>query len=269
MAEQILTDATAQASVSTAERFQLVIHASAEALAVGDDADDDGPASTLADGTRLHPSTARRLTCNCPTSTLTVDADGSPLHLGRRHRRIRGRLLRAVHARDRGRCRAPGCTQAATQVHHIRHWANGGDTCLPNLISLCHAHHWLVHEGGFTIITRRPGQWALLSPAGVTIDPVPAPPADPGPPLPHDESLRDDAVSGHWDGTHLDIAYTTNLLNNQPNRPTTPTASTARTDASAEAGFDTDTLSRFYNHMTTMTERGASSNDIIYLNDDE
>ena len=212
MAERVLTDASAEASPQTAERFQLVIHTSAEALARPDTRDDtDGPGAALADGTRLHPSTARRLTCNCPTSTMTVDGDDQPLHIGRRHRRIRGRLLRAVHARDRGRCRAPSCTNRATEIHHIRHWANGGPTCLPNLISLCDAHHWLVHEGGCTILTRRPGHWALLNPSGITVDPTPTP-APAAPPLPHDTSLRDDAISGTWDGTTLNLAYSTNCL---------------------------------------------------------
>ena len=131
IADGFLANASAEASPETAERFQLVLHSTLDALAQPDDADDDGPGSALADGTRLAPSTARRLTCNCPTTTMTHGPDGQILHAGRRTRRIRGRLLRAVNARDRGRCRAPGCTEAATQIHHVRHWANGGPTCLP------------------------------------------------------------------------------------------------------------------------------------------
>jgi len=29
------------------------------------------------------------------------------------------------------------------------HWAKGGGTDLDNLILLCHAHHRLIHEGGW------------------------------------------------------------------------------------------------------------------------
>ncbi|MGH8914538.1 MAG: HNH endonuclease, partial [Acidimicrobiia bacterium] len=31
---------------------------------------------------------------------------------------------------------------------HLRHWAQGGETSLANLASLCRAHHRAVHEGG-------------------------------------------------------------------------------------------------------------------------
>jgi hypothetical protein len=105
-----------------------------------------------------------------------------------------------------------------------------------------------VHEGGFTIVTRSPGQWALLSPAGVTIDPTPAPSAEPVPPLPHDDNLRDDAVSGHWDGTRLDIDYSVQCLTQR---------------ASAEA-FDPDTNGRWHDNVDAMHEHAATSNDIYY-----
>src|SRR4051812_2450296 len=215
MAEALLESASAEASPATAELIQLVLHSSVDALAKPDDADDDGPGSAFADGTRIAPSTARRLTCNCPSSTMTIGPDGQILHAGRRTRRIRGRLLRAVNARDRGRCRAPGCDEAATQIHHVRHWANGGPTCLPNLISLCDAHHRAVHEGGFLLVPRRPGQWALLSPAGVTIDDTaPTPPTVE--PLPEDPNLAPDAVSGHWEGDRMRLEDTVAALSAPP-----------------------------------------------------
>src|SRR5437899_12978285 len=34
--------------------------------------------------------------------------------------------------------------------HHLVHWARGGGTDLDNLVLLCHGHHRLVHEGGWT-----------------------------------------------------------------------------------------------------------------------
>jgi hypothetical protein len=85
------------------ERFQLVIHSSAQELAKPDDSDDLGETgSVIQDGPRLHPATARRLACRCAHSTHINDADGNPLHLGRTSRRIRRRLARAVHRRDHG-----------------------------------------------------------------------------------------------------------------------------------------------------------------------
>ena len=58
-------------------------------------------------------------------------------------------MRRALKARDGG-CRFPGCTNHKfVDGHHIRHWADGGETRLDNLVLLCRHHHHLVHEGGF------------------------------------------------------------------------------------------------------------------------
>jgi hypothetical protein len=205
MTRQFLDALLTKATPEQAERYQLMIHATAEQLARPDDADDttaDRDAATLPDGVRLHTSTLRRLTCDCPVTSIVEDADGAALHVGRRSRRVGRKLRRAVDVRDRGRCRAPGCTQRATQIHHVRHWANGGTTCLRNLISLCDAHHWLVHEGGFTIVPRSPGRWALLGPNGVVVEPEP-PILRPAKDLPPDPTVTPDAVRGHWGGTPM------------------------------------------------------------------
>jgi hypothetical protein len=56
-----------------------------------------------------------------------------------------------MNSRDRG-CRFPGCcNKKYVDGHHIQHWANGGETSLRNLVSLCRFHHRAVHEGGVTI----------------------------------------------------------------------------------------------------------------------
>ena len=53
-------------------------------------------------------------------------------------------------ARRDGGCRFPGCSYGLiTNVHHLRHWINGGPTVLSNLITLCPAHHSRVHELGW------------------------------------------------------------------------------------------------------------------------
>jgi uncharacterized protein DUF222/HNH endonuclease len=203
MAREYLDSLIRDATPQQAERFQVVLHATAEQLARPDT--DDQPtldglpeeSPELGSGAHLHPSTARRLSCDCPALTIVTDEDGIALHVGRRRRRVGRRQRRAIEIRDRGRCRAPGCTKPATQIHHIRHWANGGPTCLPNLISLC--DHWLAHEGGFTIVTRSLGRWALSGPTGVTVEPYPPTPQPAGS-LQLDATLSADGVTGHWDG---------------------------------------------------------------------
>jgi hypothetical protein len=47
-------------------------------------------------------------------------------------------------------------------AHHIEHWADGGETKLTNLVTLCRLHHRLVHEGEISIRTLLDGTWRFL-----------------------------------------------------------------------------------------------------------
>jgi hypothetical protein len=94
---------------------------------------------------------------------IVENQDGEPLNVGRRQRAVPTALRRALIARDRC-CTFPGCTHDKwIDAHHIQHWADGGETKLDNLTMLCTHHHRLVHEGGFTIHTRRDGRGSLPS----------------------------------------------------------------------------------------------------------
>jgi hypothetical protein len=44
-----------------------------------------------------------------------------------------------------------GSLVGITEGHHVNHWAGGGETKLENLVTLCHFHHHLVHEGSFGV----------------------------------------------------------------------------------------------------------------------
>ena len=140
----------------------------------------DGPASVrpelarhvlceLEDGPALAIETARRLACDCALVGLVDDAQGEPLSVGRRSRAIPPSLKRALKARDKG-CRFRGCPHTRyTEGHHVQHWANGGETKLGNLITLCHHHHHLVHEGGYRIEVTDDGVFRFLDPKGVPV----------------------------------------------------------------------------------------------------
>ena len=143
------------------ERQQIVVHVDQAALrsaAPGRCAMDDGPAIAV--------ETARRLACDSSVVTIVDDDHGNPLDVGRRTRSIPPALRRALESRDRG-CRFPGCTHTRfVDGHHVRHWADGGDTKLSNLVSLCRFHHRQVHEGRVLVERLDDGAWSFVKPSG-------------------------------------------------------------------------------------------------------
>ena len=91
---------------------------------------------------------------------------GKTLDIGRKSRSVPPALRRALQRRDGG-CRFPGCTCTRfVDAHHVKHWADGGETALDNLVLLCRHHHRLVHEGGFGLRVRSGGQLQFSRPDG-------------------------------------------------------------------------------------------------------
>ncbi len=150
------------------DRFQIVVHVAEETLrtkAAGCCQIEDGP-STAAE-------TARRFACDASVVALTENEHGEPLNLGRKTRTIPPALRRALHSRDKG-CRFPGCANARyIDFHHVKHWANGGETKPSNLISLCTFHHRCVHEGGFRIELLDDGAVRVVNPRGDDVENIP------------------------------------------------------------------------------------------------
>ena len=48
----------------------------------------------------------------------------------------------------------------------MKHWANGGETKLSNLVSLCGFHHKVIHEGGFGVAATDDGVFVFTRPDG-------------------------------------------------------------------------------------------------------
>jgi hypothetical protein len=92
---------------------------------------------------------ARRLACDAGVIPAVLGSRGEPLDIGRAAYAVPLALWRALLLRDRG-CAHPGCRRRAGRchAHHIRHWIDGGETCLENCVLLCRYHHHLVHHGG-------------------------------------------------------------------------------------------------------------------------
>lgn len=126
-----------ESSGSTADRYQVVLHVTAET-------------SEIEDGPHVTAEASRRICCDSTVIPVKEDKYGEPLSIGRRSRSIPPAIRRALRIRDGG-CRFPGCTNTRfVDGHHTKHWIDDGETSLDNLILLCRHHHHLVHEGGFT-----------------------------------------------------------------------------------------------------------------------
>jgi len=153
---------------------------------------------------------ARRLSCDAGVLEVVEDEHGTPLSVGRKRRTIAGALKRALHKRDRI-CTYPGCTHRIfLEGHHIKHWADGGETNLNNLALLCSLHHRHVHEYGYTIELGEDQRPQFRDAHGRPVAAVPAPTgvADLGWPSIRavNESLAIDAdtIACEWDGTPVD-----------------------------------------------------------------
>ncbi|HZW59366.1 MAG TPA: DUF222 domain-containing protein [Woeseiaceae bacterium] len=161
---------------ATADRYQVVVHVAADTLKSVPECDAGVSAETslpglgdpayLEQGPHLAAETARRVACDSGIVRLAEDEDGVPLSIGRRSRAIPPALRRALTTRDGG-CRFPGCTNTRfVDGHHVRHWADGGETSLDNLVLLCRRHHGLVHEGGFRCEHGANGHVVFHAPSG-------------------------------------------------------------------------------------------------------
>ena len=156
-------DDSAPISGTRAERYQVVLHVEPETLA----AEGEPGRSELEDGTRVSAETSRRLSCDVAVVRITRDGNGTIFDVGRRKRTISPALRRALDVRDRG-CRFPGCSLRFTDAHHVRHWADGGETSLGNCLLLCHHHHRFVHEGGWRVEWWGEGRPVFFDPRGGT-----------------------------------------------------------------------------------------------------
>jgi hypothetical protein len=131
-------------SLKGAERCQLVMHVRAGSLNAS-----SADLGANLDGRWLIPNAARRLACDAGLLVVQEDEVGNVLDIGRKTRIIPPAMSRALAIRDGG-CQFPGCCESRyTEGHHIKHWADGGETKLDNLVTLCRYHHRELHKGSF------------------------------------------------------------------------------------------------------------------------
>ena len=154
-----------------------------------------GRLSSELDGVRVCAETSRRMACDAARVAM-CHRDFEVVSVGRRTRTIPPHIRRALEERDRG-CRYPGCASRFTEAHHVKHWADGGETSLANTILLCRRHHRLVHEGKTRMALDRDGKAAFFTRAGQVIGSAPPPPEQsrklPQPPAPPPDRLSNGA----------------------------------------------------------------------------
>ena len=124
----------------------------------------------------LAPHVVRQLACEASRRTVLENDKGEVLNIGRRSRAVPRRLAHALRIRDGG-CRFPACGQRRwTDAHHIRHWADGGETSLDNLVTLCRYHHRALHRQEYRIERDAGGEPMFVDKQGERLPAVVEPP---------------------------------------------------------------------------------------------
>jgi len=161
----------------TASRPRMVVHAPLELLTgtgPGTRAGLGGVAEIQGVGP-ISAEVARRLACDASISFSVERKDGCILDQGRARREPTTAQRIEIARRDKG-CRFPGCPFCEfTHVHHVQHWADGGQTNQDNLITLCGRHHRAVHELGWKMDGNADGVMTFTSPTGHRMKSVPSP----------------------------------------------------------------------------------------------
>ena len=200
------------------DRYQVVLHVNADAPV---DDPIEAPAAAAAADTfdgalevdhgalYVSTETSRRLACDASMVHMRHEAEGDIVDVGRKTRTIPSSIRRALAARDTN-CRFPGCTARRCDAHHVRHWADGGATCLDNLLRRCRRHHRAVHEAGFSVIRQSDGTTTFVRPDGMPLDAAPAPPR--WQPVWHEAPALTLGTPPTWDGTPLNITWAIDVL---------------------------------------------------------
>jgi Domain of unknown function (DUF222)/HNH endonuclease len=123
------------------------------------------PAAELDWAQPIPAETARRLACDAAITPVFLGSESDQPRADKTTRVISGSQRKALVVRDKG-CRFPGCDRPAdwTDAHHLKHWADGGETVMDNLVLLCRRHHRKVHEEGWHLGMTADGEIAAVPP---------------------------------------------------------------------------------------------------------
>jgi hypothetical protein len=132
------------------------------------------PAADLEWASPIPAETARRLACDAAITPIFLGPESTQPRAGQTSRTISGSQRKALVFRDKG-CRFPSCDRPPdwTDAHHLKHWADGGEHVMDNLILLCRRHHRMVHEEGWRLVISAEGNIVALTPDRFVFGAVP------------------------------------------------------------------------------------------------
>lgn len=117
----------------------------------------------------LSPDTVRRLACDAEIIPVVLGSNSEVLDIGVANHEFTTAIRRAAYIPDQGCCVFPGCRNKAVELHHLVFRRHGGPTSLSNAAWLCAFHHWLVHEGGWSLRRHHAGGYLWTSPLGLRL----------------------------------------------------------------------------------------------------
>jgi hypothetical protein len=132
-------------------------------------------------GGELSADTARRLACDAALIPAVLGGASEILDLGQAGHEFTVAVRRAAWLRDGGSCAFPDCDRPVAELHHVTFRRHGGTNSLENAAWLCSYHHWLAHEGGWTLRRAPDGGHCWTGPHGQTRHRPPGPPPRPRP----------------------------------------------------------------------------------------
>jgi hypothetical protein len=202
------------ASNSLGEKYQVFLHINANAASL-DSKVNQGDSCAIDHKRFLAQSVAKRLACDASLTTVLEDDHGNVLNIGRRSRIVPRAMSHALRIRDAG-CRFPGCNQTHyTDSHHIKHWAQGGETSIENLVTLCRFHHGLLHKGpshkdGYQLARDESGDLVFTNSRNEIIAQSFYPQFQDNPCADDclDLSIDEHRAKSKWHGDSMDIQYT-------------------------------------------------------------
>lgn len=126
------------------------------------------------------PSDLSRLLCDGALHRLLWDQAAGIVDYGRSTRQWSANLAEAITIRDGG-CRFPGCDARASwcDIHHLRHWEDGGPTSVDNGAIFCRRHHRMVHALDLELELRPDGTLDVTWPDSTHGQSAPRGPLDP------------------------------------------------------------------------------------------